>query len=67
MNRGKEGKPHGTKPSLKNGHGAGPATNKIKLPSFIDPKQRSQVGEGILSEILGKNISSFLDGWAILQ
>ena len=38
INRGKEGKPHGTKPSLKNGHGAGPTTNNIKLPSFTHPK-----------------------------
>ena len=38
MNRGKEGKPHGTKPSLKNGNGAGPETNNIKLPSFTHPK-----------------------------
>ena len=67
MNRGKEGKPHETKPSLKNGHGVRPAINKIKLPSFTHPKQISQVGEGILSESLGKNISSFLSGWAILQ
>ena len=67
MNRGKEGKPHGTKPSLKNGHGDGPAINNSKLPSFTHPKQRSQVGEGLLSEILGKNISSLLGGWAILQ
>ena len=67
MNRGKEGKPHGIKPPLKNGHGAGPETNNIKLPSFTHPKQRSQVGEGLLCEILGKNISSLLGGWAILQ
>ena len=67
MNRGKEGKPHGKKPSLKNGHGAGTATNNIKLPSFTHPKQRSQVGECILCESLGKNIISLLGGWAILQ
>ena len=58
MNRGKEGKPHGTKPSLKNGHEVGPATNNTKLPSFIHPKQISQVGEGLVCESLGKNISS---------
>ena len=67
MNQGKEGKPHGTKPSLKNGNGHIPATNNIKLPSFTHPKQISQVGEGLLSESLGKNISSLLGGWAILQ
>ena len=66
MNRGKEEKHHGTKPSLKNGHGAGPATNSIKLPSYTHPKKISQVGEGLLSEILGKNISSLLNGWALL-
>ena len=54
MNRGKEGKPHGTKHSLKNGNGAGPAINNKKLPSLTHPKQRSQVGEGLLIEILGK-------------
>ena len=67
MNRGKEGKPHGTKPSLKNGHGAGPEKNNRKLPSFTHPKKISQLGEGILYEILGKNISSLLSGWEILQ
>ena len=67
MNRGKEGKPHGTKPSLKNGNGDRPTKNNIKLPSFTHPKQISQVGEGLLNEILGKNISSLLGGWAILQ
>ena len=67
MNRGKEGKPQGTKPSLKNGHGVGPTTNKRKLPSFTHPKKISQVGEGLLYEILGKNISSLLGGWEILQ
>ena len=67
MNRGKEGKPHGTKPSLKNGHGVGASINNSKLPSFTYPKQRSQVGEGLLCESLGKNISSLLGGWAKLQ
>ena len=67
MNRGKEGKPHGTKTSLKNGHGAGPAINNNKLPSCTHPKQRYQVGEVLLCESLGKNISSLLGGWAILQ
>ena len=66
MNQGKEGKPHGTKPSLKNGHGSGPTINNNKLPSFTHPKQISQVGEGLLCEILGKNISSLLSGWEIL-
>ena len=67
MNRGKEGKPHETKPSLKNGHGAGPATNNSKLPSFTHPKQIFEVGEGLLYESLGKNISNLLGGWEILQ
>ena len=67
MKSGKEGKPNGTKHSLKNGHGAGPAINKIKLPPFNHPKKISQVGEGLLCESLGKNISSLLGGWAILQ
>ena len=67
MNQGKEGKPHGTKPSLKNGHGSVPSTNNRKLPSFSHPKQRSQVSEGLLSESLGKNVSSLLGGWEILQ
>ena len=67
MNQGKEGKPHGTKPSLKNGHGAGPTINNRKLPSFTHPKQISQLGEGLLCETLGKNISSLLGGWEILQ
>ena len=67
MNRGKEGKPHGKKTSLKNGHGAGPAINNIKLPSFTHSKQISQAGEGLLCEILGKNISNFLSGWTILH
>ena len=67
MNQGKEGKPHGIKPSLKNGHGARPIENNKKLPSFTHPKQISQVGEGLLSESLGKNISNLLGGWAILQ
>ena len=67
MNRGKEEKPHGTKPYLKNGHRVGTSINNIKLPSFTHLKQISQVGEGLLSESLGKNISSLLDGWAILQ
>ena len=67
MSRGKEVKPHGTKPSLKNGHGAGPTISNTKLPSFTHPKKISQVDEGILCEILGKNINSLLSGWAILQ
>ena len=67
MNRGKERKTHGTKPSLKNGNGAGIATNKKKLPSFTHPNKISQVGEGLLCESLGKNINSLLNGWAILQ
>ena len=67
MNRGKEGKPHGTKPSLKNGHGARPTKNNNKLPSFTHPKQISQVSEGLLCEILDKNISSLFGGWAIPQ
>ena len=67
MNRGKEGKPHGTKPSLKNGHEARTTINNRKLPSFTHPNQISQVGEGLLCEILGKNINSLLGGWAILQ
>ena len=67
MNQGNEGKPHGTKPSLKNGHGAEPAKNNRKLPYFTHPKQISQVGEGILCESLSKNISSLLGGWEILQ
>ena len=67
MNRGKEGKPHGTKPSLKNGNGVGPAINNIKLPSLTHPNQISQVGEGLLCESLGKNINSLLGGWEILQ
>ena len=67
MNQGKEGKHHGKKASLKNGSGARPAINNIKLPSFTHPKQISQVGEGPFSEILSKNISSLLGGWVILQ
>ena len=67
MNRGKEGKHHGTKPFVKYGHGYGTAINKRKLPSFTHPKQISQVGEGLLSESLIKNISSLLGGWTILQ
>ena len=67
MNRGKEGKPHGTKPSIKNGNGDGPKINNQKLPSFTHPKKISQVGECLLCEILGKNINSLLGGWAILQ
>ena len=67
MNRGKEGKPHGTKNSLNNGHGAGPAINQIKLPPFNHPKKIYQVSEFIFNEILGKNISSLLGGWEILQ
>ena len=66
MNRGKEGKPNGTKPSLKNEHGARTATNNRKLPSFTHPKKISQVSEGLLSESLGKNVGSLLSGWAIL-
>ena len=61
MNRGKEGKPHETKPSLKNGHGDGPATNSIKLPSFNQPNKISNLGES-----LGKNVSSLLGKWEIL-
>ena len=67
MNQGKEGKPHGKKPSLKNGHGARLEINNIKLPSFNHPMKISQVGDGILCEILCKNISSLLGGWEILQ
>ena len=67
MNRGKEGKSHGTKPSLKNGQGAGTTTNNTKLPSFTHSNQISQVGEGLLYEILGKNINSLLSGWVMLQ
>ena len=67
MNRGKEGKYYGTKPSLKNGHGARPAKNNNKLSSFSHSKQKSQVGEGILSESLRKNVGSLLRGWEILQ
>ena len=67
MNQGKEGKPHGIKPHLKNGHGAGLVTNNIKLPSFTHPKKISQVSEGLLSESLGKNVGNLLGGWAILQ
>ena len=67
MNLGKEGKPHVTKPSLKNGHRAIPGINNRKLPSFTHPKKISQVGEGLLSASLGKNISSLLGGWEILQ
>ena len=66
MNQGKEGKPHGTKPYLKNGHGAGSAINNNKVPSFTHPKKIPQVGEGLLCENLGKSISSLLSGWAIL-
>ena len=67
MNRGKEGKPHVTKTSLKNGNGDGPKKNNNKLPCFTHPKKISQVGEGLLCESLGKNINSLLGGWAILQ
>ena len=67
MNQGKEGKPPGTKPSLKNGHGAGTAKTKIKLPSFTHPKKISQVGEGLLYESLGENVSSLLNGWVMLR
>ena len=38
-----------------------------KLPSFTHPKQISQVSEGLLNEILCKNVNSLLGGWEILQ
>ena len=47
--------------------GLKPATNSRKSPSFTHPKKISKVGEGLLSESLGENISSLLSGWAILQ
>ena len=46
--------------------GDGTTTNNNKLSYFTHPKQISQVGEGLLCEILGKNIDSLLGGWEIL-
>ena len=47
--------------------GMKPAKNSIKSPSFTQPKQISQVSEGLLCENLGENVSSLLGGCAILQ
>ena len=66
MKRGKEGKPHGTKPSLKNGHGTETYNKYQQSPTIIHSNKISQVSEGLLCEILG-NVGSLLGGWAILQ
>ena len=63
----KEGKPHGTKPSLKNGHGAKTCNKWQQSPSITHSKKISQVSEGLLYESIGENVDSLLGGWAILQ
>ena len=47
--------------------GLKPTKNRIKSPSFTHPKKISRVGEGLLCENLGENVSSLLGGWEILQ
>ena len=67
MNSRKEGKPHGKKIPSRMDMGLDLQLYNNILPSFTHPKKISQVSEGLLSESLGKNVSSLLGGWAILQ
>ena len=65
-NQGKEENLMGTKPALKNGHGDELSENQ-QSPCVTHFKKWSQIGECLLCEALGEDVSSFLCRWEILQ
>ena len=68
MKARKRGKPQGNKSSPKKWTWSQKYEGEWKpSPCMIHPNNRSQVGEGLLYEALGKNVSNFLCKWEILQ
>ena len=57
----------GTKPPLKNGHGEKYESEYKPSLCVTQSKNIYQIGECILYEALGENVSSFLHKWEILQ
>ena len=57
----------GTKPPLKNGHGEKYKSEYQPSPCFIHSKNGSQIGECLLCEALGENVSNLLRRWEILK
>ena len=57
----------GTKPPINNGHGEKYESEYQPSPRVTHSKKGSQIGECLLCEALGEDVSNFLCRWAILQ